>query len=230
VSRAGLSGWNVTARIYAWTSGPLSYPLDTDLLAYIGDRIKGAVVADCGCGPGLATRRMVSEGAERVYAIDVSREMLDQIGESPRIVTVQSTMEERPLDKLREDGVEEGFDLILFKRSLYMNRTEALEVLKNAYSHLHPAGCIAVIHPEKRLGPYFFGSPPRLRRYTVPHMINRTSNRFGVLAGVEKYELYTRDELLALAAEVADSRHVESIPSGQRAFNMVAIRLPAGQD
>lgn len=225
-----MSGWNVTARIYAWTSGPLSRPLDTDLLAYLGDSIKDAVVADCGCGPGLATRRMVSEGAERIYAIDVSREMLDQIGDNPRIVTVQSTMEDRPLDKLKEDGGEDGFDLILFKRSLYMNRIEALEVLKNAYSHLLPEGCIVVIHPEKKIGPYFFGSPPRLRRHTIPHIINRTSNHLGVLMGVEKYELYTREELLALVEKVAGSRHVEPIPSRQQAFNMVAIRHPAERD
>lgn len=227
MSGTGLSGWNLTARIYAWTSGPLSHPLDSDLMAYLGDSIKGAVVADCGCGPGLATRRMVSEGAEKVCAIDVSREMLEHIGQDPRIVTLQSTMESRPLDRLRENEIEDGFDLVLFKRSLYMHRAEALEVLKNAYGYLRPGGRIVVVHPEKKLGPYFFGSPRRLRSHTIPHIINRTSNRLGVLLGVEKYELYTREELLTLAGEVAGPQQVEVIPSGQQAFNMVAIRHSA---
>ena len=91
MSGTGLSGWNVTARIYAWTSGPLSHPLDSDMLKYLDGSIRGAVVADCGCGPGLATRRMVSEGASKVYAIDASEGMLAQIADDPHIVKMQST-------------------------------------------------------------------------------------------------------------------------------------------
>lgn len=223
VSRTGLSGWNLTARIYSWTSGPLSHPLDSDLLSYLGNATEGAVVADCGCGPGMVSRRLVAKGAAKVCAIDVSSEMLEQVGEDPRIVTLQSTMEDLPLDKLRESEARDGFDLVLFKRSLYMNRSEALEVLKNAYGHLRPGGRIVVVHPEKKLGPYIFGSPLRLRRYTIPHLVNRTSNRLGVLLGVEKYALYTREELIALAGEVAGPERVELIPSTQQAFNLVAI-------
>ncbi len=224
MSRTGLNGWNVTARIYAWTSGPLSHPLDSDILRYLNGSIRGAVVADCGCGPGLATRRMVSEGASKVYAIDTSEKMLAQIADDTHIVKLQSTMEERPLDKLREREAPEGFDLVLFKRSLYMSPPEALEILKNAYGHLRPGGCLVVVHPEKKLRPYFFGSPPWFRRYTIPHIINRTSNRIGVLMGMEKYQLYTRKELTALAEKVAGSAEVEVMPSSQQSFNMVAVR------
>jgi SAM-dependent methyltransferase len=151
-------------------------------------------------------------------------EMLAQIADNSHIVKLQSTMEERPLDKLRESEAPEGFDLVLFKRSLYMNPDEALEILKNSHGHLRPGGCVVVVHPEKKLGPYFFGSPPWFRSYTIPHIINRTSNRFGVLMGVEKYQLYTRRELVELSEKVAGSDKVEVIPSRQHSFNMVAIR------
>lgn len=194
------------------------------MLKYLDGSIRGAVVADCGCGPGLATRRMVLEGASKVCAIDASREMLALIEDDTRIVKLQSTMEERPLDKLRECEAPEGFDLVLFKRSLYMNTPEALEILNNAFGHLRPGGCLVVVHPEKKLRPYFFGSPPWFHSYTIPHIINRTSNRLGVLMGVEKYQLYTREELTALAEEVAGCVEVEAIPSCQQSFNMVAIR------
>ncbi len=224
MSGTGLSGWNVTARIYAWTSGPLSHPLDSDMLKYLDGSIRGAVVADCGCGPGLATRRMVSEGASKVCAIDASEEMLALIADDTHIVKLQSTLEERPLDKLRESEAPEGFDLVLFKRCLYMSIPEALEILKNAFSHLRQGGCLVVVHPEKKLQPYFFGSPPRFHRYTIPHIINRISNRLGVLLGVEKYQLYTRKELTALAEEVASCGEVEAIPSCQQSFDLVTIR------
>ena len=155
MSGTGLNGWNLTARIYAWTSGPLSHPLDSDMLKYLDGSIRGAVVADCGCGPGLATRRMVSEGASKVYAIDASEEMLALVADDTQIVKLLSTMEERPLDKLRESEAPEGFDLILFKRSLYMSIPEAREILKNAFGHLRQGGYLVVVHPEKKLLPYF---------------------------------------------------------------------------
>ena len=194
------------------------------MLKYLDGSIRGAVVADCGCGPGLTTRRMVSEGASKVCAIDASEEMLALIADDTQIVKLLSTLEERPLDKLRESEAPEGFDLILFKRCLYMSTPEALEVLKNAFGHLRQGGCLVVVHPEKKLQPYFFGSPPRFHHYTIPHIINRISNRLGVLMGVEKYQLYTRKELTALAEEIAGFAEVEAIPSSQQSFNMVAIR------
>lgn len=194
------------------------------MLEYLDGSIRGAVVADCGCGPGLATRRMISEGASKVCAIDASKEMLALIAEDTHIVKLQSTLEELPLDKLRESEAPEGFDLVLFKRSLYMSTPEALEILKNAFGHLRQGGCLVVVHPEKTLRPYFFGSPPWFHRYTIPHIINRASNCLGVLMGVEKYQLYTRKELKALAEEVAGIAEVEAIPSSQQSFNMVAIR------
>lgn len=194
------------------------------MLKYLDGSIRGAVVADCGCGPGLATRRMVSEGASKVYAIDASEGMLAQIADDPHIVKMQSTLEERPLDRLRESETPEGFDLVLFKRCLYMSIPEALEILKNAFGHLRQGGYLVVVHPEKKLWPYFFGSPPWFHHYTIPHIINRISNRLGVLMGVEKYQLYTRKELTTLMEEVAGCAGVEAIPSSQQSFNMVAIR------
>jgi SAM-dependent methyltransferase len=223
----GLTGWDLSALAYARTYGPLSHQLDDDLLAYLGDRIHGAIVADCGCGPGVVAQKLVSNGVARVFAIDASGRMLRQITRDPRIVPLQATMESLPLDRLRREHAPGGFDLILFKRSLYMERSAALAVLGNAYENLRPGGCIAIIHPEKSLPRYLFGSTPRVGRYTAYHLLNRAVSLIGQFLAVESYARYTRIDLLHLAASVAGMQRVDPIPSRQRAFNLVAIRRPA---
>jgi SAM-dependent methyltransferase len=219
-----LSGWNLSAIFYAWSYGPLAHQLDTDVFTYLGDRIDGAIVADCGCGPGVVTRKFLSKGAAKILAIDVSAKMLEQVGNDPRIVPLEATFESQPLDRLRETHAQEGYDIVLFKRSLYMERSLAIELLKNAHGHLRPGGVITVVHPEKSLRRYAFGSPVRLHRHTPYHLFNRTISRTAVLLGIESYTLHTGDELIELAGEVAGPEHVEPIPTGQQAFNMVAIR------
>lgn len=226
-SRPRLMGWDLSALTYARTYGLLSHQLDSDLLSYLGDRLKGATVADCGCGPGVVAHKLAMQGAARVFAIDVSDQMLRRIPRDSRIVPVQATMESLPLDRLRRAQAPGGFDLILFKRSLYMERSAASAVLTNAHGHLRPGGCIAIIHPEKALVPYLFGYTPRLGRYTAYHLFNRTVSLISQLLGTHSYALYTRDQLLDLAASVAGEQHVDPIPTRQRAFNLVAIRRPA---
>lgn len=226
-ARYGQIGWDLSALTYLRTYGPLSHQLDRDLISYLGDRLKGAIVADCGCGPGVVARKLVSGGAAMVFAVDASRRMLRQMARDSRIVPVEATMESLPLDRLRREQATAGFDLVLFKRSLYMERSAAIAVLANAYRHLRPGGCIAIIHPEKRLGPYLFGAAPRLGGYTAYHLFNRTVSLISRFLGSHSYALYTRDDLLQLAASVAGKERVDLIPSGQRAFNLVALRQPA---
>jgi hypothetical protein len=136
-------------------------------------------------------------------------------------------MESLPLDRLEREHAKSGFDLVLFKRSLYMERSAAIAVLTNAYGHLRPGGCIAIIHPEKTLGRYLFGATPRVGGYTAYHAFNRTLSLVTRFLGVHSYALYTSDDLLHVAAAVAGRQLVDPIPSGQRAFNLVAIRRPA---
>lgn len=220
----GLRGWDLSALAYAWTYGPLSHQLDRDLLAYLGDSVWGATVADCGCGPGIVAQKLVSQGAARVFAIDASGHMLRQIPRDYRVVPIQATMESLPLDRLRKEYAGNGFDVVLFKRSLYMDGESALTVLLNAYENLRPGGCIAIVHPEKTLSRYLFGAFPRIGRHTLYHLFNRTVSVIGEALGVESYARYTRSELFYLAASVAGMRQVEAIPSRQRAFNLIAIR------
>jgi SAM-dependent methyltransferase len=228
VTTPSLKGWDISALTYSLTYGPLAHRLDSDVLGYLDGAIRDAVIVDLGCGPGIVTRKFIDAGARQVIAVDVSSKMLEQVGDHPRIVTMQATMESYPFNRLVKEGrtSEAGVDVILFKRSLYMNRATALEILRNSYSHLNPGGCIVIVHPERSLRLYAFGKPPRLRSCTVYHLFNRTISRLAVLFGMESYTLHTREELISLAADVAGEEQVRQIPSGQRSFNLLAIHRP----
>lgn len=223
----GVWAWDISARFYRRTYGPLAHGLDDQLFAWLGD-LTGAVVADVGCGPGVVARKFLGRGAGRVYAIDVSPLMLAQVGDDPRIVPVQGRVEDHVLERIRDEGEPEGFDVVLFKRSLYLPRPQAVEALRAALACLRPGGRVCVIHPEARLLTYAFGSPPRPRAHTPYHLFNRAISTLGVLVGGEDYSVYTRDELRALAEEAADTAPVEVLDGGlSAAFNLVGIRAPA---
>jgi 2-polyprenyl-3-methyl-5-hydroxy-6-metoxy-1,4-benzoquinol methylase len=222
---AGLQGWNISALFYAKTYGPLAHQLDDELFAYLGASLRGAVVADCGCGPGVVSEKLAARGAARVFAIDVSPQMLKQVPTLPQIKTIQAVVEDGVLRRLKETEASAGFDLILFKRSLYQDKPQALRVLRDAFECLRPGGRIVVIHPEGALLRYAFGAPMRLQRHSLYHLFNRSISLFGVVTGLEKYALYTRAELLSLAREVAGGQ-LEEPASQQQAFNLVAICKP----
>lgn len=221
-----LIAWSVSGYFYSWSYGPLAHQLDDDVLRFLGPALEGAVVADCGCGPGVVTAKLVQAGAAHVYAIDANSKMLSQVEEGPKVTVVQATMESLPLDALPGPGAD-GLDLVLFKRSLYMKREVARQVLRHAYDHLRPGGRIVVVHPEASVLRYAFGSPRRLHRHTPYHLFNRTISKLGARAGVESYTLHTPTELLELARSVDSEAEVSPIPSAQEAFNLVAIARPA---
>ena len=221
-----LWAWNVSAPFYRWTYGPLAHELDRCVVRHLGDDLGGRVIADMGCGPGVATRTLLAHGAACVVAVDAIPAMLHQLEGVAGAVPVTARIEPDVFEPLREAHARDGFDAILFKRSLYHPRAEALQILRAAYRALRRGGSICIVHPEASLSAYAFGEPPRLRSHAPYHLFNRAMSRLGVLLGGEQYTLYGRADLLALAREVADSSCVETIPCPSAAFNLVAIRRP----
>ena len=110
--------WCLSAPFYARTYDDLAHQLDKDLFAYLGRRTQGAVVADCGCGPGVVTKKFLQRGAGRVFAIDLNAAMLHQVRErladavtAGRVVLVHRAADACLFPELRErflDG--SGFD------------------------------------------------------------------------------------------------------------------------
>jgi SAM-dependent methyltransferase len=174
--------WYLSAPFYARTYDDLAHQLDEALFAYLGRRTQGAVVADCGCGPGVVTKKFLQHGAGRVFAIDVNGAMLSQVRErladavaAGRVVLVHRAADARLFPELRErflDG--SGFDLTLFKRSLYMKREQALPILQAAVASLSLGGVLAVIHGERSLRRYAFGQG--LRPMAILPIISSTGS------------------------------------------------------
>lgn len=227
MAEGALWAWNVSALVYRWTYGPLAHELDRCVVQHLGGDLRGRVVGDIGCGPGVVTRALLAAGAERVIAVDVIAAMLDQVRDVEGAVPVEARVVPELFPVLRAAHAPEGFDAFLFKRSLYHPRAEALEVLRAAYAALRPGGVICVVHPEGSLTRYAFGEPRRLRSHTPYHLFNRTISTLGVLLGAEQYTVYRRDDLMKLAGEVAGPACVEPVPCGTAAFNLVAIRRPS---
>lgn len=223
---SSLWAWNVSALVYARTYGDLAHKLDEDVVAFLGD-LKGKIVLDAGCGPGVVSAKLAAAGAEKVLCVDVTQGMLDQIPDDPKLVKVLARLDPGSLKPIVAEHAPNGVDVILFKRSLYHRPAEAEELLREAHGLLRPGGHVVVVHPERKTFPYAFGRPMRLHKHTPYHLFNRTISRIGRRVGAEDYTLHTRDELLELARRAAGGAPVSTIPSKQEAFNLVAISRPA---
>ena len=68
--------WNLSALVYTWSYIKLAHQIDSDFLTYLEKRLVGAIVADCGCGPGIVAAKLLVAGASLVVAIDVNAEMI----------------------------------------------------------------------------------------------------------------------------------------------------------
>lgn len=224
--------WVVSAPFYRLSYIDIAHHLDEALFTYLADKVEGAVVADCGCGPGVVVEKFLQRDAAHVIGVDVNEAMLQQTRECvsqttarDQVQTVQAVFSPDLFSRLQEQYLDgKGFDVILFKRSLYMDRTQALSVLRAAAESLNEDGALVVIHGKRSLKRYAFGPGMRLMRYTPYHLFNRTISKVGDWLGLGTYNLYTEKELLDLLREAAPNYQVSAIPSEQYAYNLAVIR------
>jgi SAM-dependent methyltransferase len=222
--------WHLSALFYERTYTNIAHQLDEDLFSYLGDRTRGALVVDCGCGPGIVTQKFLQREAARVLAVDVNAGMLRQVRlrladavSARRVVLVRDSANVHLFSRLRDQYPDsQGFDIILFKRSLYVKPERALAILRAAVTSLRPGGVLVMVHGERSLRRYAFGPGLGLKHYTLYHLFNRTISTLGEKLGIGDYTLYTQNELIDLLRVASPGRRVELIPSQQRAYNLVA--------
>lgn len=226
--------WHLSALVYEWSYIRVAHQIDTDFLEYLGERVVGAVVADCGCGPGVVTEKLLQAGAARVVAVDANASMIERAKArlakrvaTGQVIVYQASHEAGILAWVRQQTLGgRGFDIVLFKRSLYMPRQRALLTLRHAAAALCARGTIVVVHPERALWRYAFAPPFGITSYTPFHLVNRAISRVLEWCGVEEYTLYTYGDLLALLHEAVPGAQVERLPSQQRPYNLVALHVP----
>jgi SAM-dependent methyltransferase len=231
--RRRLWAWYLSALFYEWSYIQVAHQTDVDFFRYLGDRVIGATIADCGCGPGVVAEKFLQAGAARVVAIDANAGMISKARvrlakaiESGQVVMQHTSHEGEALVCVQQKELQgRGFDIVLFKRSLYMPRTRALLTLRHAVSALGPNGVVVVVHPECSLIRYAFAPPFGITGYTPFHLFNRAISRLAEWSGMEEYTLYSRRELLGLLREAVPEAHIESIPSQQRPYNLVALHV-----
>jgi SAM-dependent methyltransferase len=233
--------WDISALTYQWSYSylGLNNQIDDDLFNYLGKRVVGAVVADCGCGPGVVAGKLLRRGASQVIAVDSNRLMVRKARiqlrrhkvDASRVTCVLASHENGTLERLRRKYLGgNGFDLVLFKRSLYLPRPRAVRLLREATQALNSGGRVVVVHPERSLRRYCFSPPFGIARHTPFHLYNRLISRIAERLGGQEYSLYTRRELLSLLREAAPRQKAVLIETKQRAFNLAAIekkRLPS---
>jgi SAM-dependent methyltransferase len=229
-----LWAWYLSALVYEWSYVQVAHQIDEDFLGYLGERLIGAVVADCGCGPGVVTEKLLQAGASRVVAIDANASMIERVSArlakgvaTGQVLVYHTSHEADTLAGVRQRALAgRGFDIVLFKRSLYMPRQRALLTLRQAAAALCARGIIVVVHPERSLWRYAFAPPFGLTSYTPLHLVNRAISRVLERSGLEEYTLYTCTELLALLREAVPGAQVKRLPSQQRPYNLVALQVP----
>ena len=229
-----LWAWHLSALFYEKAYINVAHQTDDDVFTYLGPRVVGATVIDCGCGPGVVTEKFLQAGASKLVAIDANAGMLGKAKtrlrkaiEEGRVLLQQTSHEGQTLPRLCQQELGgQGVDVILFKRSLYMPRPRALETIRSAASALNNQGVIIIIHPERSLFRYAFAPPIGVAWHTLFHLGNRVASRFAEWCGMEEYTLYSRDELLSLLHEAVPDAKVELIPSRQRPYNLAALQAP----
>jgi SAM-dependent methyltransferase len=188
----------------------------------------------------VVSEKFLRAGAATVVAIDSNAGMIEkarerlasfQSGQSSglgaEVIVRHGSHEGDALRQLAQEVLGGGqFDIVLFKRSLYMPRSRALLTLRQAAAVLRPQGVMVVVHPERTLHRYAFAPPFGMTRYTLFHLFNRAISRVAERCGAEEYTLYSRIELLALLCEAVPGAVVEAIPSRQRPYNLAALTVP----
>jgi hypothetical protein len=115
-----------------------------------------------------------------------------------------------------------GFDIILFKRSLYVRPEKASAIPRAGADSLNAGGILTVFRGDRSLRRYAFGSGKKMMTYTPYHLFSRCWSLIGDRLGIGRYTLYTGGELLDLMRKALPDLRVESVPTQQRAYNLVA--------
>lgn len=217
----------MSALVYRWSTTAAADQADDDLLSYLGDRLTGSTVVDCGCGPGLLAATLVSGGAASVTAVDANRAMVGQARRrlAREVSTGQVCVVCDFVDASFFDALGRALDIVVFKRSLYAPLDEAAATLRAAVRAVGDSGVVVVVHPERSLRRYAWGVPPAWHSYTMFHLFNRLVSWLAVALRISAYRAYTAHELDALLRSAADGRTVEHVPTAQEAYNIVAIRV-----
>ena len=225
--------WFLSAMFYRYCYIRIAHQVDDDLFVFLGDRVRGAVVADCGCGPGIVAEKFVRRGAAKVFAVDVNVAMLHQTRRRLAVYLANGQVETLHMSfapdsfagMLAQASGQVGLDIILFKRSLYVRPEQAKHILAMVCRHLRPNGVLTVIHPERAWQRYAFGPGLKVESYTPYHLFNRGVSRLADWFGVGQYTVYDRAELQGLVQAALPAFQVMSVPSRQMAYNLVAATM-----
>jgi len=217
----------VSALTYQWTYVRVAHRADEDLFAFLGDRLPGSRVLDCGCGPGMLAEKLARQGVEHLVAVDADASMVRQARRrlAPALSAGTVDVVHARVDEcfFRDGG--RAFDLVVFKRSLYAPPPAAVATLQAAVAAIEPPGLVVVVHPERSLRRYAFGRPPRLRGHSAFHLLNRFVSRLAARLGLGDYQVYTSGELRDLLAQAAPGRPIRAAPTSQDAYNIAAIMV-----
>jgi SAM-dependent methyltransferase len=222
--------WLLSAPFYRFTYLRIAHQLDEDLFTHLGELVQGAVVADCGCGPGIVSEKFLQHGAAKVFAIDVNTSMLAQAQDRLAAAIAEKRVElvHAPFQPLLFSSLADQqkghkpFNIILFKRSLYHKQAQAVEILHAASAQIASGGVLALVHPARSLARYAFSQAYGFTPYTLYHLFNRLISRLAVRVGISSYTLYGRDELFELLQSAVPGWSVEWIPSQQTAYHLIA--------
>lgn len=222
--------WYLSAIAYRFTDTAPSRAVDGAILGYLGDRLDGARVLDCGCGPGGLAAQFAGGEPERLLAVDANPGMVLQARRRLGVDKANTVAEVRRafVDARFYESLGECFDVIVFKRSLYATPDAAAATVRSAFEVIAPGGVVIVAQPERRLRRYAFGQrPPYLQPHSAFHLVNRLLSRVAVALRISDYSDLTLDELIALMRGAAPEAEIDVVPSPQWAYALVAMRRPS---
>lgn len=217
--------WHVSALAYRWSYLRVTHYADEDLFRLLGDRVRGATVIDCGCGPGVLSQKLLHVGAGHVLAVDANRSMIRQARRrlAGHLRTGRATVAQAYVDSTFFAAGTTPVDLVIFKRSLYAPPGEAVATVRSAVGALAPGGGVIVVHPERSAWRYAFGVPPRWRRHTAFHLANRAVSVAAARLGVSGYRTHSVAGLLHLLSVAAPGARVEAGSTTQQAYHVAAL-------
>lgn len=221
--------WDVSALFYRHTYDEAAHSVDDTAIAAVTDALRGGVVVDAGCGPGVVVPAFLKAGAGRVLAVDISQAMLAHIARDSKVTTIAADLQPGAFASIRREHAPAGFNVVWFKRSLYHEDDVATPLLQDAFDNLAPGGRIVVIHPESSLRRYLFqrrNDRLHVSGYTLYHAFNRALSVGLRRLRVHNYKHRTEAELLKLGKGVRGGTAV-LVPSPATPFNILVIRRDA---